>query len=84
MSEHAQSPLAKARDEFFASEEGARLCAGSATGLYLKNRLEVAFLAGAKAQEGIASPQRHPFRFSGACASAARYQASHVRRGGGR
>jgi hypothetical protein len=41
-------PDAVARDEFFQRGKGARLCEGSATGQYLLNRLELAFLAGAE------------------------------------
>lgn len=50
-----RSPLAKMRDDWFDSEEGLRLCDGSKIGVsqkneqYLRNRLEIAFLAGAKA-----------------------------------
>ena len=40
------SDLAKARDEFFATEKGEELCRGNANGQYLRNRLLVAFYAG--------------------------------------
>jgi len=42
-----KSKLAKARDEWLLSDEGKRCCFGTATGQYLQNRLELAFLAGA-------------------------------------
>jgi hypothetical protein len=42
-----RSPLAKARDEWFESDEGERCRAGITSGQYLQNRLESAFLAGA-------------------------------------
>lgn len=42
-----RSALAKARDEWFGSEEGKKVCEGTAEGQYLRNRLELAFLAGA-------------------------------------
>lgn len=43
-----KSLLAKARDEWLLSEEGKRCCEDTATGKWLHNRLELAFLAGAK------------------------------------
>lgn len=43
-----KSELAKARDKWLNSEEGKRCCEGTPTGQYLRNRLERAFLAGAK------------------------------------
>ena len=43
-----KSPLAKARDKWFSSAEGEAACHGTATGQYLQNRLERAFIAGAK------------------------------------
>lgn len=43
-----RSPLVKARDEWLASREGVKCCAGTAKGEYLKNRLVLAFLAGTK------------------------------------
>jgi hypothetical protein len=46
-----KSKLAKARDEWLNSEEGKRCCAHTTTGQYLQNRLELAFLAGAKFTE---------------------------------
>lgn len=42
-----RSPMAKARDAWFDSDEGKQCCAGIASGQYLKNRLEIAFFAGA-------------------------------------
>jgi hypothetical protein len=58
-----RSPLAKARDEWFASEEGQKCCDISLIRYYevkeapryLHNRLAAAFLAGAAAQEKIAA-----------------------------
>ena len=41
-----RSPLAKARDEYFQSNEGKKMCEGGASGQYLKSRLERAFIAG--------------------------------------
>jgi len=43
-----KSTLAKARDSWLKSAEGKKACAGIANGQYLRNRLELAFLAGAK------------------------------------
>lgn len=42
-----RSPLAKARDDWFESEEGKACSSGVTDGHYLHNRLERAFLAGA-------------------------------------
>lgn len=49
-----RSPLARARDEWLKSPEGRACTEGSATGEYLRNRLETAFVAGyvAAALEG--------------------------------
>jgi len=44
-----RSPLAKARDDWFDSHQGKQCCAGITSGQYLRNRLEIAFLAGAGA-----------------------------------
>lgn len=41
-----RSPLAVARDEWLASEEGRTCCDGTAHGQYLENRLVMAFIAG--------------------------------------
>lgn len=41
-----RNALAKARDEFFKTEEGVTLCQGTTSGDYLRNRLETAFIAG--------------------------------------
>lgn len=41
-----RSPLAKARDKWLLSEDGKECCHGTATGQYLQNRLERAFIAG--------------------------------------
>jgi len=43
-----KSPLAKARDKWLNSKEGKGCCEGTTAGQYLQNRLELAFLAGAK------------------------------------
>lgn len=50
-----RSPLAKARDEWLESDEGRKCALGSASGQYLRNRLERSFIAGAEAQRRIAS-----------------------------
>jgi len=42
-----KSKLARARDNWFLSDDGKECCKGQASGIYLKNRLERAFLAGA-------------------------------------
>ena len=42
-----KSALAKARDKWFASDDGKECCEGQTSGQYLQNRLERAFLAGA-------------------------------------
>lgn len=42
-----KSALAKARDNWLMSEDGKECCGGQASGKYLQNRLERAFLAGA-------------------------------------
>lgn len=46
-----RSALAKARDAWFDSEEGKETCGDTAEGQCLHNRLELAFLAGAKTLE---------------------------------
>lgn len=43
-----KSELAKARDKWFAGDDGRECCKGQTSGIYLQNRLERAFLAGAK------------------------------------
>jgi len=43
-----KSELAKARDKWIIGDEGKSCCKGQASGQYLQNRLERAFLAGAK------------------------------------
>jgi hypothetical protein len=43
-----RSTLAIVRDEWLESEEGKRSCEGTAEGQYLRNRIELAFLAGAR------------------------------------
>ena len=45
--------LKTALDKWFASEEGKKCCYGSASGDFLHNRLECAFLAGAGLGETI-------------------------------
>ena len=39
-------PEAKDIDKFFGSKRGEQLCKGTAEGVYLRNRLELAFKAG--------------------------------------
>jgi hypothetical protein len=46
-----RAPIARARDNFLASEEGVRLQSGATSGQYLRNRLEAAFVAGWNAKE---------------------------------
>lgn len=46
-----RSTLAKTRDVWFESDEGEKACEGTAEGQYLRNRLELAFLAGANTLE---------------------------------
>jgi len=43
-----RSPLAKARDEFILSPLGEELTKGTSYGQYLKNRIERAWIEGAK------------------------------------
>ena len=56
-SEDLPNPLAKARDEFMLGPEGTRLCdalgigAPARCGLYLRDRIEAAFVAGWNACE---------------------------------
>ena len=47
-----KSALAKARNNWLISEDGKECCHGTATGQYLQNRLERAFLAGADFSSG--------------------------------
>ena len=59
MSKYKRHPLAVAKDKWFESEEGRRcnnfwtLKPEQDPEFYLKNRLELAFMAGAAAQEKI-------------------------------
>jgi len=60
MADLPKSELAIKRDEWFASEEGVKCCqpdslldSPSDPGKYLRNRLEIAFLAGAKAEHAV-------------------------------
>ena len=46
-----RSPLAKARDKWMDSERGRKCAEGVTNGQYLRNRLEVAFIAGWNAGE---------------------------------
>ncbi len=55
MTEELRSPLAIARDDWFASAEGDRATAGMTSGQYLRNRLELAFIAGFSAAENLAA-----------------------------
>jgi uncharacterized protein YecA (UPF0149 family) len=64
MAKDVRSDLAKARDTWLASDEGQRCCAGSATGLFLQNRIECAFLAGAKIAEAQLEERLKPVRES--------------------
>lgn len=41
-----KSQLAKAKDKWFLSEEGKVCCEGQASGQFLRNRLERAYIAG--------------------------------------
>jgi len=41
-----KSDLARARDEWLASDEGVKCCRGGTQGRFLKNRIECAFVAG--------------------------------------
>jgi len=43
-----RSPLAKDRDDWLESQEGAQCCRGITQGEFLRNRLVLAFLAGVK------------------------------------
>ena len=54
-----RSPLAKARDDFFETEQGKRLIEQpGAFGRYLHNRLEAAFIAGwTAADEHLSYPE---------------------------
>lgn len=51
MSQETRSDLARARDIWLASDEGNRCCEGAVEGIYLRNRIECAFLAGARIAE---------------------------------
>ena len=45
--------IAKMRDEWLKGEEGKQCQSGVATGIYLQNRLESAFIAGVHAAEKL-------------------------------
>jgi hypothetical protein len=62
MAKDIRSDLAKARDIWLASDEGQRCCAGSAEGVFLRNRIEGAFLAGAKIAETLLAEKLKPVR----------------------
>jgi len=49
-----RSHLAKTRDDWFESDEGKKCCEGQAFRQYLKNRLELAFIAGYDARANMA------------------------------
>jgi hypothetical protein len=51
MPQETRSDLARARDIWLASDEGGRCCEGTVDGIYLRNRIECAFLAGARIAE---------------------------------
>ena len=58
-----KSKLALERDKFVLSTEGKKLCEGVPHGIYLQNRIELAFLAGVKVGERLhqadpADPQK--------------------------
>ncbi|MFA5767279.1 MAG: hypothetical protein WC919_05125 [Candidatus Paceibacterota bacterium] len=57
-----RSDLAKARDTWLASDEGRRCCAGSADGVFLRNRIESAFLAGARFADTQLAEKLKPIR----------------------
>lgn len=46
-----RNDLARSRDAWMASDEGARCASGIAQGQYLRNRLQAAFVAGWAARE---------------------------------
>jgi hypothetical protein len=46
MKRDLRNDKAKARDAFLESEEGLRLCEGTAIGEYLRNRIELAWCEG--------------------------------------
>jgi hypothetical protein len=46
-----RTPIEKALDKWLESEEGKRCSSGSASGIYLDNRLVLAFLAGWNSRE---------------------------------
>lgn len=48
-----RSPLARARDKWLASEKGKKCCEGNTQGQYLRNRLELAFIAGWNARNNL-------------------------------
>lgn len=52
-----RNKLAKARDKWIDSEEGIECCKGKTNGQFLKNRLECAFLAGAKSVHSPTAPK---------------------------
>jgi len=64
MAKEIRSDLAKARDEWLASDEGQRCCTGSADGLFLRNRVECAFLAGSRIAEMLLVEKLKPIRES--------------------
>jgi hypothetical protein len=51
MAKDLRSAIAQARDVWLDSDEGRRCCEGTATGTYLRNRIETAFVAGATIRE---------------------------------
>ncbi len=59
MKEISGRDLAKARDEWLASDEGKRCCDGCTDGQYLENRLKLAFIAGVKAAEKLIQQPRN-------------------------
>ncbi|MCK9558183.1 MAG: hypothetical protein M0R50_09115 [Candidatus Cloacimonetes bacterium] len=55
MAKDLRSSLAKTRDIWLESDEGRRCCEGTPTGVFLRNRIETAFLAGATTTEAEAN-----------------------------
>jgi len=64
MAKDTKSDLAKARDTWLASDEGQRACTGTAEGVFLRNRIECAFLAGARIAEMQLAEKMKPIKES--------------------
>ncbi len=52
--------FAKARDQWLKSNEGRALLEGTTSGQYLRNRIELAFIAGGTAAEKLMQKPRKP------------------------